>query len=84
MAIIGEKRSQKGFVNIETTEVELEDRNARICDNGVSSGQPTRSVIHDLAARWWLWEMVAWSVSLIGLIGIFLVLDHVDGHIVPD
>lgn len=28
--------------------------------------------------------MVAWSVSLIGLIGIFLVLDHVDGHIVPD
>lgn len=85
MAIIGEERiSQKGFVSIESTEVELDDRNVPSRDTERQSSHHVQSVINDLADKWWLWEIVAWSTSLMGLVGVFLVLSHVDDKPVPN
>lgn len=83
MAIIGEKRAtQKGFINI--AEVELEDRNAPTRDRQTQSGQPVQSVVNELADNWWLWEIVAWLTSLIGLIGIFALLFPIREKPVPN
>lgn len=84
MAAICEKSSAKGFATIDTTEVDLEGRKALAYGGEVQAGRSVQSSVNDFVDRWWLWETVAWSSSLIGLLGIFALLTYIAERPVPN